>query len=174
MARKPNQGAAGPAASASAPQPPAAAPAATAPAAAAASNPTPLPKRHEVRHPDAGLVETIDVRGDELDSELRAIERSIFVRHELPIPLSHLSDEELLEINEEENEPSDADIRALLTPGVRTRLTEELRKAEQAVKHGPAGMGWAYNETKRSETEAWAAFLRELVAHLPPAEAAAE
>jgi hypothetical protein len=50
------------------------------------------------------------------------------------------------------------------TPGVLVRLrkmaADELAKAERDVRSGPGGMGWAHNESKRTECEEWLVFCR--------------
>lgn len=48
----------------------------------------------------------------------------------------------------------------------RAWLAAELAKADEAVKHGPDGQGWRYNETKRPEVQGHADFLRALIISL--------
>lgn len=57
---------------------------------------------------------------------------------------------------------------ALASAPDRIWLKHQLAQAERDAAHGPAGEGWAHNEGKRAGLESRAAFLRALVALLPP------
>lgn len=60
----------------------------------------------------------------------------------------------------------DAEKNPLDSSAGRTWLEGELGKAEHEEKHGPNGMGWAHNESRRAAIVERAEFLRALVALL--------
>jgi hypothetical protein len=63
-------------------------------------------------------------------------------------------------------QPAKAAAPPLANKTSRAWLAAELAKADEAVQHGPDGQGWRYNEAKRAEVTALAAFLRALTALL--------
>jgi hypothetical protein len=76
---------------------------------------------------------------------------------------------------EEAKEGAREDVKAPLAPQAPARgaqvherwlalLERELASAHLDLREGPGGTGWAYNESKRAETVAWAEFLRAEVA----------
>ena len=59
-----------------------------------------------------------------------------------------------------------AEADPLASPAGRIWLAGELAKAERAVREGPGGTGWKYNESLRAAVTERAAFLRALSALL--------